>query len=90
MDLQEIKLFLRTDNDDEDMLIQSLVLAAENYLTNAGCKQLYNVELYRLAIMLLVSHFYENRDVVSDKKTNVTAFGLPQIITQLKYCYEVI
>lgn len=88
MDLQEIKLFLRIDHDDEDLLIQSLVLAAENYLTNAGCKVLYNVELYKLAIMLLVSHFYENREMLSDKKA-VTEFGLPQIILQLKYSYGV-
>lgn len=90
MDISEVKLFLRIDSDEEDVFIQSLVLASEAYLTNAGVKVMYNNELYRLAIMLLTSHFYENRDIITDKKLNVTTFGIPQIILQLKYCSGVI
>ena len=36
MDLEELKLFLRIDGNEEDSLIKSLQAAAEEYLTDAG------------------------------------------------------
>lgn len=84
--LEEIKVFLKVDNEEEDMFIQGLQLSAEEYLTNAGIKKDYTKELYKLAIKILVSHWYENRAVETIGK-NVTkiAFGLDTILLQLKY-----
>lgn len=86
MDLEELKLFLKIDDNEEDNLIQGLNLSAEEYLTNAGIIKDYSKELYKLAIKILVSHWYENRAVETVGK-NVTkiAFGLDTIIIQLKY-----
>ena len=36
LDLEELKLFLRIDTEEEDALIQGLQLSAEEYLLNAG------------------------------------------------------
>ena len=65
MDLQKVKLFLRIDNDEEDDFLQGLLRASELYLENAGCKKNYDNELYSLAVKLLVSHWYENREAVA-------------------------
>lgn len=86
MDLEELKLFLRIDGEEEDLLIEGLQFAAEEYLTNAGIKMDYTKELYKLAIKILISHWYENRHVENvGKNVRKIAFGLDTIIVQLKY-----
>lgn len=83
MELDELKLFLRVDGEDEDTLIQGLQLGAEEYLLNAGINKDYTKELYKLAIKLLVTHWYNNREVTG--KADKLAFSLDTIILQLKY-----
>lgn len=83
MDLDELKLFLRIDGDEENDLIEGLKTAAEEYLTNAGVNKNYQKKLYGLAVKKLVLHWYENPEVIG--KTDETQFGLRGMITQLKY-----
>lgn len=86
MELEEIKLFLRVDSDEDDTLIEGLQLAGEEYLTNAGIIKDYTKELYKLAIRLLVSHWYDNREsVVIGSISKNLEFSLASMITQLKY-----
>ena len=84
--LEEIKNYMRIDEDYEDNLINSLIEAANLYMLNAGVKNTEN-DLYKLAIKMLVLHWYENREVIGEAKK--LAFSLDNIITQLQYCYEV-
>lgn len=86
MSLEDLKLFLKIDDHEEDALIEGLKLSAEEYLVNAGIRKDYSKELYKLAIKILVSHWYENRSVETIGK-NITkiAFSLDTILIQLKY-----
>lgn len=84
MDLLEIKGYLRLDDTSEDWLIEGLQSTGEKYLENAGIKKDYKNPLYKLAINLLVSHWYENREPTG--KADRLAFSLDNIILQLKYC----
>lgn len=83
--LEEILLHLRIDNDYELEYITSLIYAAKAFLKNAGVIE-EKSELYKLAIKILVSHWYENREVTG--KADKLAYSLDSIITQLKYCYN--
>jgi uncharacterized phage protein (predicted DNA packaging) len=86
MDLEELKLFLKIDDNEEDILIQGLQLSAEEYLANVGVIKDYTKELYKLAIKILVTHWYENRAVETvGKNVSKISFGLDTIILQLKY-----
>lgn len=86
MDLEELKLFLRIDGEEENSLIEGLKIGAEEYLTNAGIQKDYSKELYKLAIKILISHWYENRSVETiGKNVSKIAFGLDTILVQLKY-----
>lgn len=84
--LEEIKEYLRVDGEYQDTEIQDLINAAEAYLTNAGIAVDEMNELYKLAVKMLVSHWYENRQPIG--KADKLAFGLESIISQLKYCYS--
>lgn len=86
MNLEDLKLFLKIDDHEEDALIEALQLSAEEYLTNAGINKDYSKELYKLAIKILVSHWYENRAIETiGKNVSKIAFGLDTILIQLKY-----
>ena len=62
--LEEAKTHLRIQHDDEDAYLESLIkqaqAAAEDF-----CRVAFDdpaPEPVRLAVLLMVSHFYENRD----------------------------
>lgn len=84
MNLEELKNWLRVDDDYDDVTITGLQLAAEQYLNNAGVVKDYTNELYKLAINLLVTHWFENREPTG--KADKLEFSLSSIIAQLKYC----
>ncbi len=87
--LEEIKNYMRIDEDYDDSLINSLIESANIYMVNAGVKNFEN-DLYKLAIKMLVLHWYENRDIVLVGSISKNLeFTMKNIITQLKYCYEV-
>ena len=81
--LEDVLLHLRIDNDEELQHIDSLTNAAIVFLKNAGVVESKS-ELYKLAIKILVSHWYENREVIG--KSDKLPYSLDSIITQLKYC----
>lgn len=85
MELEEVKLFLRVDGTEEDTLIASLQLASEVYLTNAGITKDYTNDLYKLAVRLLITHWYENRDTFINLKTTKIDFSIQAIICSLRY-----
>lgn len=91
MELIYIKGYLKIDTDDEDILITSLQKAAEEYLTNAGVIKNYTKELYKLAVLMLISHWYENRRiVVVGSISKEIEMSLSPLILQLKYTQEII
>jgi uncharacterized phage protein (predicted DNA packaging) len=80
-ELEELKLFLRIDGSEDDMLLTLLMAGAKEYLANAGVPE-SDGSLYKLAVMLYVALHYENRDPsVKIEKFN---FALESIILQLK------
>lgn len=85
MIINDVKNYIRVEDTDEDVQVQSLIEAAEEYLTNAGATKDETKPLYVLAVKILVSHWYDNREPVG--LTTKLAFGLSDIISQLKYCY---
>ena len=66
--LNEIKEFIKEDSDDPKILatVKSLKCAAEQYIKNAGVKDSvsYDNALYKLIVQMLVSHWYENRNIL--------------------------
>jgi uncharacterized phage protein (predicted DNA packaging) len=84
MTLEDVKLYLRVDSDltEDDTLIQSLMAAAQTYITNQTGKQyLVDDEVWNLVIKLLVSHWYDNRQINSSKPGVLSEY--PHSVTAL-------
>lgn len=97
--LIELKDYLRIDGDDENASLSLFLQSAISFLENAGVKKptdpfgkVDDVDIhsqYRLAIMMLTTHWYENRLVINPITVKVAQipipFGLESMILQLKW-----
>lgn len=80
MSIDEIKEFCGVDIDD--VMLNSLKDAVEIYLKNAGVEPDYENELYKVAMKMLILHWYDNREIVG--KGSQLPFGFMSIVIQLK------
>lgn len=97
--LAEIKDYLRIDGDDENSSLSLFLQSAFSYLENAGVKKPMDpfekvddadkYAQYRLAVLMLVTHWYENRIVITPSAAKVEQtpipYGLESMILQLKW-----
>lgn len=82
--LEHVKEYLRIDGDHDDDIVGLLIDSAKEYMKNAGVEEQVN-PLYKLAITMLVTHWYENRLQTPEGRTSdVLKLGLQSIILQLK------
>lgn len=81
--LKMSKEYLRIDGDHDDEMLGLLIKSAKEYMKNAGVKG-QETELYNLAIMMLVTNWYENREQVTSSIPKTISLGLQSIILQLK------
>lgn len=81
--LEMSKEYLRIDGNYDDEMLQILIESAKQYMSNAGVKEQEN-DLYNLAIMMLVTNWYENREQVTGSIPKSINLGLQSIILQLK------
>lgn len=68
--LKEVKEYARIDIDEDDSLLETLIVAAEEYLKNATGKEYpetnedgnkNNYELEKIYLQLLIAYWYEKR-----------------------------
>lgn len=82
--LLEVKEYLRIDGSEEDFFLTSLIDAAKLFIKNATGTTVDELnELHKLAVYLLVSHWYENREVVG--KADKLAYSLDSILFQMQF-----
>ncbi|MDQ0268878.1 putative phage protein (predicted DNA packaging) [Cytobacillus purgationiresistens] len=79
---ETVKEYLRIDGTEDDKLLGFLIDSAKEYLTGAGVKGT-DSKRYELAVIMLVTHWYENREAVG-KVLGKVQLGLQSIILQLK------
>lgn len=90
----EVKNYLRVDYDEDDILIQNLIEAAEDYLYNAtGKKFTEKNKLAKRYCLALVYDWYKDKgmNIRATKNTTVSEkvkYTLQSILLQLKFCKE--
>ncbi len=77
--LEDVKNYCATDDD-----LTPYVTAAEQYFTNAGIQKDETKALYALAVEMLVSTWYDNRNTSPSESSIPQPYGLAGIINQLK------
>lgn len=83
--LEETKLWLRVDGNEEDSLIQTLIDAAEQYLHDAtGRRWTAANKTAKICALALVAEWYENRDQTGESNRTVRP-AIQSMIMQLKY-----
>lgn len=88
LSLDETKQYLRVDNTEEDVLITSLIQAAETYLENATGNQFDSENpLAKLFCWVLVTDWFENREHTGKPSEKVRPI-IDSMLAQLKYCYQ--
>ena len=80
--LQELKLYMHVDHDEDDVTIRRLWDAAKEYLEGAGIPGADTGSLAWLAAAGLTLHWYDHPEL-EGTDANVSV-GLRQIINQLK------
>lgn len=88
--LQEVKNWLRLEQEyeTEDVLLQSLIDAAEEYLKNAvpDWVDLTGNPLARLLAMVLIADWYENREAIGQTRSEVRPI-VQSMMAQLQNAY---
>jgi uncharacterized phage protein (predicted DNA packaging) len=91
IDLNLVKKYLRIDDGytEEDDLIQMFINNAITYIENAGViideTNAKQVQLAQLLVLVLVSDWYENRALTTDKTSEKVRDIVQSILFQLKY-----
>lgn len=83
MELEELRAYLK-DEEESDEVLLSLQKAAEEYLENAGIPPMYDKELYKLAIKLLVGNWSENRLPTVSGNQEAMEYSLKRIMLQMQ------
>lgn len=86
--LEDAKNWLKVETDEDDQLIAALIKAAEGYIFNATGKEFDDTnEVARTLCLLLVTDWYEDRDITRQPGQRVR-YIVESMIAQLQYCYE--
>ncbi len=92
MTLEEVKKYLRVDDNEEDDVIQSLIMAADSYLKKStgklmsGTNKIENDELYNMCLKLLIAHWYENRGVEIAGNLTKISHSVDALINHISMC----
>lgn len=89
LDLEETKTWLRVDGADDDGTISLLISAAETYLKYATGRVYDETNsLAKLYCMVLVTDWFENRELIGSQPSEKVRFTIQSMTAQLQYCGE--
>lgn len=90
--LQEVKHFLRVDNDEDDALLSSLIKTAQVLTEDIiRCKlENYHVvpEPIKQAMLILIATLYEDRQVKSDQKSGLSLGVTLDTVRKMLFSYR--
>ena len=87
--LKEVKRYIRVEDTGDSEFdnsineeVQIFILSAEKFLLSHGVQKDYTNELYKIAIFMLISIWYDNRGL-DEQQTREIPYGVTRIIRQL-------
>lgn len=90
--LDLVKLSLRLDQDEDDSLLKTLILAARRDIMGQVGEQIDDFfddnQTFDTAVLILVQHLYTHREAVSTQQTFEVEMSLAYLINSLKDDYR--
>lgn len=90
--LAQTKLSLRLDDDEDDLLVKSLIRTARKDIMGQVGEQIDDFyeanDVFDSAVILEVTHLYNHRDAVSTQQTYEVPMALYSLINSLKDDYR--
>ncbi len=87
--LEEVRLFLRIDNDEEDRLLSSLIVTAKELVEGVIRQNLESFgelpETLRQAMLFVISTMYEQRQVT---KNGIDTQSMMDLVKRLTFAYR--
>ena len=82
--LEETKKYLRIGHNVDDTYITELIAMSKNFIKQCtGVEYNNNDDVYKMAILQCVAHFYDKRETVSEKAVAVVPFTLDGLIKHI-------
>jgi uncharacterized phage protein (predicted DNA packaging) len=80
--LAAAKLYCRIDHNEDDTVLERMIAAASEHFASIGVDVTLEPQRPSLqqAILMLVAHWYDNREAVSDVKTFAVEIGVDRLI----------
>lgn len=75
MSLEEVKLYLKVENDEEDFLIEQLMTSSRQLCLDI-IRETSTSEVLKMAILYGVAYLYEHREEASHKELKETLYHL--------------
>jgi len=89
LSLDDVKLYLRVDINDDDGLIQDLMDGSIKYLERMTGKASDTTDgVWKMAIKYLCSHWYENRDDTVAGRDAKVDHTIDSLITHISLCTD--
>ena len=90
--LQEVKHFLRVDNDEDDALLSSLIKTAQVLTEDIIRCTLENYQVVpepiKQAMLILIATLYEDRQVKSDPKSGLSLGVTLDTVRKMLFSYR--
>jgi uncharacterized phage protein (predicted DNA packaging) len=84
--LEEAKAHLRVDTTDDDALIGRLLIAASQFVENETNRVITDgsevTQLMKQLVLLVLGHFFEQREGVTDRTFTEVPMGIQRLIWQ--------
>lgn len=87
--LDDVKLYLRVDSNDEDALLQDLMEGAVSFLERmTGKVCMPDDAVWKMAIKYLCAHWYENRDDTVAGRDAKVDYTIDCLISHIALCAD--
>ncbi len=87
--LEEVKMYCRIDDDEEDFLLELLIKNAEAYIEDSikPISHMSNklMDKAKLISLILISDWYDNRSL-NMKTSEKTRYSITSLLNQMKWC----
>lgn len=80
--LADAKAYCCVDFDDDDVQLGQMILAAQKHLSDIGVDITQDPmpEAVDQAVLMLVGHFYDNRNAMTDERLQMVDIGVDRLI----------